>query len=83
MLQPHYNRDNNAVVELPAAHHSIAEFTLSPKTGSDMLIGSVSNSLPMLIAGGTASLMLAAGPACAAPCAQTDLVAAKSIRVFA
>ncbi len=39
-----------------------------------MRIGSVSNSLLMLIAGGTASLMLAAAPACAAPCAQTDLV---------
>ena len=44
------------------------------KTGSDVRIGSVSNSLLMLIAGGTASLMLAAGPARAAPCAQTDLV---------
>ena len=39
-----------------------------------MRIGSVSKSLLMLIAGGTASLMLAARPACAAPCAQTDLV---------
>src|SRR5437764_6659029 len=38
-----------------------------------MRIGSVSNSLLMLIAGGTASLMLTAAPACAAPCAQTDL----------
>src|SRR6516164_6816145 len=47
---------------------------MSRKTGSDMRIGSVSNSLPMLIAGGTAFLTLAAGPACAAPCAQTDLV---------
>src|SRR5438270_13904510 len=47
---------------------------LSRKTESDMHIGSVSNSLLMLIAGGTASLMLAAAPACAAPCAKTDLV---------
>src|SRR5215467_6044684 len=39
-----------------------------------MRIGSVSNSLLTLIAGGTASLILAAGPAHAAPCAQTDLV---------
>src|SRR6201984_3944291 len=39
-----------------------------------MRIGSVSYSLLMLIAGGTASLILAARPACAAPCAQTDLV---------
>ena len=54
--------------------HSVAEFTLSRKTGSDMRIGSVSNSLLTLIAGGTASLILAAGPACAAPCPQTDLV---------
>src|SRR5262250_3648271 len=41
---------------------------------SDMRIGSVTNSLLMLIAGGTASLILTAAPACAAPCAQTDLV---------
>src|SRR6266436_6565183 len=47
---------------------------LSRKTESDMRIGSVSNSLLMLIAGGTVSLMLTAAPACAAPCAQTDLV---------
>src|SRR6266436_6331633 len=47
---------------------------LSRKTESDMRIGSFSNSLLMLIAGGTASLMLTAAPACAAPCAQTDLV---------
>jgi alpha-beta hydrolase superfamily lysophospholipase len=39
-----------------------------------MRIGPVSNSLLMLIAGGTASLILTAAPACAAPCAQTDLV---------
>ena len=39
-----------------------------------MLIGSVSHSLLMLIAGGTASLVLAAGSACAAPRAQADLV---------
>src|SRR5438445_4832128 len=39
-----------------------------------MRIGSVSNSLLMLIACGTASLMLTAAPACAAPCAQTDQV---------
>jgi creatinine amidohydrolase len=39
-----------------------------------MRVGSVANSLLMLIAGGTASLILAARPACAAPCAQTDLV---------
>src|SRR6266568_9435988 len=47
---------------------------LSRKTESDMRIGSVSNSLLMLIAGGIASLILTAAPACAAPCAQTDLV---------
>src|ERR1700746_1290165 len=41
---------------------------------NDMRIGSVSHSLLMLIACGTASLILAAGPARAAPCAQTDLV---------
>jgi hypothetical protein len=39
-----------------------------------MRIGSVSHSLLMLIACGTASLILAAGPARSAPCAQTDLV---------
>src|ERR1700756_1293353 len=44
------------------------------KTESDLRIGSVSHSLLMLIACGTASLVLAAGPARAAPCAQTDLV---------
>src|ERR1700739_1984642 len=47
---------------------------LSRKTESDMRIGSASNSLLMLIAGGTASPILTAAPACAAPCAQTDLV---------
>jgi creatinine amidohydrolase len=74
VLQRHYNRENNEVVELPVAHHSFAEFTLSRKTGSDVRIGSVLNSLLTLITGGTASLILAAGPACAAPCSQTDLV---------
>src|SRR6201998_2999094 len=44
------------------------------KTESDMRLGSVSRSLLMLIAGGMAFLILAAGPAYAAPCAQTDLV---------
>ena len=39
-----------------------------------MVIDSVSHFLLMLIAGGTASLILAAGSACAAPRAQTDLV---------
>ena len=39
-----------------------------------MRIGSVSHSLLMLILGGMASLILAVGPARAAPCAQTDLV---------
>ena len=39
-----------------------------------MGIGSVSHSLLRLIAGGTASLILAAGPAHAVPCAPTDLV---------
>src|SRR5438445_12072973 len=39
-----------------------------------MFIDSVSHFLLMLIAGGTASLILAAGSACAAPRAQTDLV---------
>src|SRR5262245_29513163 len=43
------------------------------KTESEMRIGSVSHSLLMLVVG-TASLILAAGPAYAAPCAQTDLV---------
>src|SRR2546426_2816034 len=47
---------------------------LSRKTESDMRIGSASNSLLMLIAGGTASLILTAAPAWAAPCAKTDLV---------
>src|ERR1700684_2202297 len=42
-------------------------------TENDMRIGSVSHSLLMLIAGGTASLMLAAGSARAAPRAQSDL----------
>src|SRR6202034_936863 len=40
----------------------------------DMRIGPVSHALLMLISGGTASLILAAGSACAAPRAQTDLV---------
>ena len=39
-----------------------------------MRIGPTSRSWLMLIAGGTACLMLAARPVCAAPCAQTDLV---------
>ena len=39
-----------------------------------MVIDSVSHSLLMLIAGGTASLIFAAGSACAAPRAQADLV---------
>src|ERR1700678_4847129 len=39
-----------------------------------MRIGSVSHALLMLIAGGTASLILAAGSARATPRAQTDLV---------
>src|ERR1700728_827657 len=39
-----------------------------------MRIGPVSHALLMLIAGGTASLILAAGSARAAPRAQTDLV---------
>src|SRR6266576_3975818 len=39
-----------------------------------MRMGSVSHSLLMLIAGGTASLILAGGSARAAPRAQTDLV---------
>src|SRR5947208_1331053 len=41
---------------------------------NDMRIGSVSHSLLMLVAGGTASLILAAGSARAAPRAQADLV---------
>src|SRR5258708_8574867 len=44
------------------------------KTGNDMRIGSVSHSLLMLIAGGAATLILAAGSARAAPRAQADLV---------
>src|SRR5579864_4338570 len=43
-------------------------------TENDMRIGSVSHSLLMLIAGGTASLILAAGSARLAPRAQPDLV---------
>src|SRR5467141_5219530 len=39
-----------------------------------MRVGSVSHSLLMLIAGGAATLILAAGSARAAPRAQTDLV---------
>src|ERR1700723_3754195 len=41
---------------------------------NDMRMASVPHSLLMLISGGTASLILAAGSACAAPRAQTDLV---------
>src|SRR5206468_8590075 len=41
---------------------------------NDMVIDSVSHSLLMLIAGGTASVVLAAGSACAAPPAQANLV---------
>src|SRR2546430_13403735 len=41
---------------------------------NDMRIGSVSHSLLMLISGGTASLILAAGSARAAPRAQAGLV---------
>jgi creatinine amidohydrolase len=44
------------------------------KAVSDMRIGPVLNSLLTLIAGSTASLMLVARSACAAPCAQTNLV---------
>src|SRR2546429_8588889 len=44
------------------------------KTENDVRIGSVSHSLLMLIAGGTASLILAAGSARAAPRAQAGLV---------
>src|SRR2546429_6633884 len=44
------------------------------KTENDVRIGSVSHSLLMLIAGGAATLILAAGSARAAPRAQTDLV---------
>src|SRR5438034_10853354 len=43
-------------------------------TENYMLIGSASHSLLMLIAGGTASLILAAGSACATAPAQADLV---------
>ena len=43
-------------------------------TQNGMRIGSVSHSLLMLMAGGTASLILAAASACAAPRAQADLV---------
>jgi creatinine amidohydrolase/Fe(II)-dependent formamide hydrolase-like protein len=43
-------------------------------TENDMRIGLVSHSLLMLIASGAGSLILAAEPACAAPCGQTDLV---------
>ncbi len=39
-----------------------------------MGLGSASKSLVMLVAGCTGALLLAARPACAAPCAQTDLV---------
>src|SRR5260370_38257948 len=41
---------------------------------NDMVIDSVSHVLLMLIAGGTASLILGAGSACAAPRAEADLV---------
>src|SRR4030081_1651344 len=44
------------------------------KTENDMRIGSVSHSSLMLIAGGAATLILAAGSARAAPRAQADLV---------
>jgi creatinine amidohydrolase len=44
------------------------------KTECDMRIGPTLQSLLMYIAGGTAFLILAARPVCAAPCAHTDLV---------
>ena len=70
----HYNRDNNAVAELYVAHHSIADSRLLRKAEGDVRVGPISHSLLMLIAAGTAFLILAARSVCAAPCAQTDLV---------
>ncbi|PYU79697.1 MAG: hypothetical protein DMG50_23085, partial [Acidobacteria bacterium] len=55
-------------------HQNIAEFMFLRKTENDVRIGSVSHSLLMLIAGGAATLILAAGSARAAPRAQADLV---------
>ena len=55
--------------ELSNPDYSVAELMLSWKKESHMRIGSVSNSLLMLMAGGAASLSTAA-PACAAPCAK-------------
>src|ERR1041385_6176619 len=60
--------------ELSNPDYSVAELMLSWKKESHMRIGSVSNSLLILMAGGAASLILTAAPACAASCAKTDLV---------
>ena len=74
MRQWHYNRENNEVVELIAAHQTTAGLRLLRQAESEMRIGSVSHSLLMLIVGGTASLIVGTGSAQAAPRTQTDLV---------
>jgi creatinine amidohydrolase len=53
---------------------TITGFMLLRRKEIDMRSGSASHSLLMLIAGGTASLILAAGSARAQSCARTDLV---------
>jgi creatinine amidohydrolase len=68
----HYNRENNELVELRVAPDSAAASMLLRSMGRNMRGDSVSRSLLILVAG--APLILAAGPTCAAPCAQTDLV---------
>jgi creatinine amidohydrolase len=61
-------------VELSALRHNYYGFMLLRRKEIDMRSGSASHSLRMLIAGGTASLILAAGSARAQSCARTDLV---------
>src|SRR5205814_6104575 len=69
-----YYGDNNELVELSVLRQNCNEFMLFCGKENDMVIDSVSHFLLMLFAGGTASLILAAGSACAAPRAQADLV---------
>src|SRR5438876_12254668 len=69
-----YYGDNNELVELSVLRQNCNEFMFFCGKDNDMCMGSVSHFLLMLIAGGTASLILAAGSACAAPHAQTDPV---------
>src|ERR1051326_2551784 len=64
VLNRQHHCENNELAELCVAHHTNPELMLSRKTESAMSIRSVSNSLLMLIAGGIASLILTAAPAC-------------------